>query len=69
MGLYLGGIAVAWAWQIPWLFIVSLGILGEELLETSVMIEVLRRAPAPRGHGPRRSTRRPTVQALQAGSP
>ena len=47
VGLCLAGIAVAWAWQIPWLFIVSLGILGEELLETSVMIEVLRRSLEP----------------------
>jgi hypothetical protein len=31
-----------------WLFVASAGILGEELLETSVIIEVLKRAPPAR---------------------
>lgn len=48
VGLCLAGIGVAWAGQILWLFVVSLGVLGEELLETSVMIEALKRAPRPR---------------------
>jgi hypothetical protein len=48
VGLCLAGIAVAWATQTLWLFAVSVGILGEELLETSVMIEVLKRAPGSR---------------------
>ncbi len=48
VGLCLVGIAVAWVWQILWLFGASAGILGEELLETSVIIEVLKRAPSAR---------------------
>lgn len=48
VGLCLGGIGIAWAGQVFWLFVASLGILGEELLETSVIIEVLKRAPSPR---------------------
>ncbi len=46
-GLCLVGFAAAWAWQALWLFVVAAGILGEELLETSVIIEVLKRHPAP----------------------
>ncbi len=45
VGLCLSGIAIAWVWHIPWLFVAALGILGEELLETSVIIEVLKRNP------------------------
>ena len=52
VGLCVVGIAVAWVWQVLWLFAVALGILGEELLETSVIIEVLKRnpPPSPSGH-------------------
>jgi hypothetical protein len=46
VGLCLLGIGVAWAEQVFWLFVASAGILGEELLETSVIIEVLKRAPS-----------------------
>jgi hypothetical protein len=49
VGLCLVGIAVAWVWQVLWLFVAAVGIMGEELLETSVIIEVLKRAPASRG--------------------
>jgi hypothetical protein len=45
VGLSLSGIAVAWIWHVPWLFVAALGILGEELLETTVIIEVLKRHP------------------------
>ena len=45
VGLCLSGIAVSWIWQAPWLFVAALGILGEELLETTVIIEVLKRHP------------------------
>jgi hypothetical protein len=48
VGLCLLGIGVAWAEQVFWLFVASAGILGEELLETSVIIEVLKRAPSAR---------------------
>lgn len=47
VGLCLVGFAAAWAWQALWLFVVAAGVLGEELLETSVIIEVLKRHPAP----------------------
>jgi hypothetical protein len=46
VGLCLVGIGVAWTSQVLWLFVASAGILGEELLETSVIIEVLKRAPS-----------------------
>jgi hypothetical protein len=48
VGLCLTGIGIAWAEQVFWLFVASAGILGEELLETSVIIEVLKRAPPAR---------------------
>jgi hypothetical protein len=48
VGLCLVGLGIAWAGQVFWLFVVSVGILGEELLETSVIIEVLKRAPSAR---------------------
>ena len=47
VGLCIVCIAVAWVWHVLWLFAVALGILGEELLETSVIIEVLKRNPPP----------------------
>jgi hypothetical protein len=50
VGLCLVGIGVAWAGQVVWLFVASAGILGEELLETSVIIEVLKRAPPSTKH-------------------
>ena len=43
--LLVPGIAVAWAGHILWLFVAAVGILGEELLETSVIIAVLKRNP------------------------
>ena len=46
VGLCLVGFAASWAWQAPWQFVVAAGFLGEALLETSVIIEVLRRNPA-----------------------
>ena len=51
IGLCLTGIGIAWAEQVFWLFVASLGILGEELLETTVVIEVLKRAPPARAGG------------------
>ena len=52
VGLCLVGIGVAWAGQVFWLFVASMGILGEEMLETSVIIETLKR------HPPRMASRR-----------
>jgi hypothetical protein len=55
VGLCLVGIGVAWAGQVVWLFVASAGILGEELLETSVIIAVLKRAPPSTTHHQPRS--------------
>jgi hypothetical protein len=45
VGLCLAGIAVAWVGQVLWLFVAAAAIMGEELLETSVIIETLKRHP------------------------
>ena len=58
VGLCLVGIGIAWVEQVFWLFVASTGILGEELLETSVIIEVLKRAPSAR---PRSGNSEPTA--------
>ncbi len=42
-GLALIGIAAAWVWRQPWLLVVALGILGEELFETSRILTALNR--------------------------
>jgi hypothetical protein len=47
VGLCLVGIAAAWVWQVLWLFVAAAAIMGEELLETSVIIETLKRHPSP----------------------
>jgi hypothetical protein len=52
VGLCLAGIAVAWVGQVLWLFVAAAAIMGEELLETSVIIETLKR------HPPRMASRR-----------
>jgi len=41
IGFALIGIAAAWFWSQPWLLVVSLGIVGEEVFETSWMISTL----------------------------
>ena len=38
IGLALVGVAAAWLWGQVWLLVLSLGIAGEETLESSVMI-------------------------------
>lgn len=45
-GLALVGIAAAWWWRQPWLLAAALGILGEEMLETSRILTALNRAPS-----------------------
>ena len=54
-GLALIGAAAAWAWRQPWLLVLALGVLGEEMYETSRILTALkrnpRRAPAGRGTG------------------
>ena len=44
-GLMLVVAAAAWAWRQPWLLAVALGILGEELFETSRILTALNREP------------------------
>ncbi len=43
IGLALVGVAGAWLWGQVWLLVLSLGIAGEETLESSVMIWALER--------------------------
>jgi hypothetical protein len=43
IGLALVGIALAWFWGETWLLVLSLGIAGEEIFETSWMISTLER--------------------------
>lgn len=47
-GLVVVGVAAAWAWRQPWLLVVSLGVLGEEMYETSRILTVLKRSPSRR---------------------
>lgn len=53
-GLVLITIAAAWAWRQPWLLVLALGVLGEEMLETSRILTALNRDP-------RRPNSRPTA--------
>jgi uncharacterized membrane protein len=43
IGLALAAIAVAWVWQLLWVFILALAIGGEETLESSVHAYAVRR--------------------------
>lgn len=43
-GLMLVAVAAAWQWRLTWLLVVALGILGEEMLETSRILTALNRA-------------------------
>ncbi len=42
-GLALMGVAAAWAWGQPWLLVLALGVLGEEMYETSRILTALKR--------------------------
>ena len=44
-GLVLVAVAAAWAWRQPWLLAVGLGILGEEMFETSRILTALKQCP------------------------
>ena len=44
-------LAAAWAWHLPWLAVLALAVLGEELLETSRILTALDNH-APRGAAP-----------------
>ena len=43
VGSAIAGVGGAWIWQQLWVLLISLAIGGEELLETSVVLYVLRR--------------------------
>ena len=51
IGLALASLGAAWTWHITWLFVLALVVGGEEVLESSVHLFILRRRPAhwPRG--------------------
>ena len=52
LGVALAGLGIAWNWNIMWLFVLSLIFGGEEILESSVHLFILRRRPP---HWPSRS--------------
>ena len=54
-GLALVAVAAAWTWRQPWLLVLALGVLGEEMLETSRILTALNRSPSrrPTGRGAR----------------
>ena len=60
-GLALVAVAAAWAWRQPWLLVVALGILGEELFETSRILTALRRSPSRTPTDPGGRLRRPAA--------
>ena len=43
VGLAVVGVGLAWLWQQVWLLAVALGVGGEELLESSTYVAVLKR--------------------------
>jgi hypothetical protein len=51
LGLCAAAFGLGWLWQIEWLLVVSLIVLGEEMLEIGVMIAALRAAPRPTSQG------------------
>ncbi|HEU0115106.1 MAG TPA: hypothetical protein VFQ80_10540 [Thermomicrobiales bacterium] len=46
-GLTLVAIAAAWIWRQPWLLAVALGVLGEEMYETSRILTALAKPRGP----------------------
>lgn len=48
IGIALAGVGAAWAWHVMWLFVLSLVFGGEELLESTTHISILKRGPRPR---------------------
>ena len=54
VGVALASLGAAWTWHITWLFVLALVFVGEEALESSVILFILRRRPS---HWPQRSRR------------
>ena len=46
IGITMAGVGVAWNWNILWLFVLSLAFGGEEVLESTVHLYLLRRGPS-----------------------
>lgn len=44
IGVTMVGLGVAWNWDVLWLFVLSLVFGGEELLESTVHLSILRRS-------------------------
>ena len=47
IGVALAGVGAAWAWHIVWLLVLSLVFGGEELLESTTHISILKRTLLP----------------------
>ena len=54
IGVALAGLGASWNWHITWLFVLALVFGGEEVLESSVHLLILRRRPAHWPGGSRR---------------
>ena len=46
IGITMAGLGAAWNWDILWLFVLSLVFGGEELVESTVHLYILRRGPS-----------------------
>ena len=46
IGITMAGLGAAWNWNILWLFVLSLAFGGEELMESTVHLYILRRGPS-----------------------
>ena len=49
IGLVLAGLGASWWWHVTWLFVLSLVFGGEEILESTVHLAILRWRPSPSG--------------------
>ena len=62
VGLALVGIGLAWLWQQVWLLAIALGVGGEELLESSSYVAVLKRRATNDERRAKRADRRTSTQ-------
>jgi len=46
IGITMAGVGAAWNWDILWLFVLSLAFGGEEVVESTVHLYILRRGPS-----------------------
>jgi type IV secretory pathway VirB2 component (pilin) len=46
IGVTMAGLGAAWNWNLLWLFVLSLVFGGEELLESTIHLSILRRSPS-----------------------